>query len=213
MIDHRHRYCFIHIPKSGGTSIKRGLVGYDLDKRWQPDPGDIQHLYSHLTARQVQARLEAQAGVDPAAYFRFTFVRNPWDRLVSVFHYLEAGGGGQVRELPRVAALKPYRGDFRRFVVEGLVRLQEDVPHLRPQYLWSHEGLDGPLDFIGRFERLEADYREIAGRLGLDAVTPLPHLRRSAHRPYTEYYDAESIAIAGQVYARDVALFGYCFER
>ena len=212
MIDHRHRYVFVHIPKTAGTSLKRRLAGYDLDKRWQPDPAQIQHLYSHLTGAQLQAELEAVAGVDAAAYFRFTFVRNPWDRVLSAFLYLSAGGGNQVRELPRVAAVKPFKGDFRRFVGEGLAPLQAEVPHLLPQHLWSHDGLSRPLDFIGRFERLEADYAEIARRLGLDPTAPLPHLRASRRRPYPEYYDADSRAVVAQVYARDIALYGYRFE-
>jgi hypothetical protein len=211
MIHHPLRCLFVHVPKTAGTSLKDRLAGYS-PRSPRSDPAGVEALYTHLTAAELRQRLTA-AGADPVAYFQFSFVRNPWDRLISAYRYLEAGGSGSVRELPRVAAVKRYRGDFCRFVLEGLEALTAHHPYFQPQHRWTHDGLDPdrPLDFIGRYERLEADFAKVATHLGLPESGPLPRLRHGGHGPYVEAYDDDSRTRVEQVYARDIALFGYSF--
>lgn len=211
MISHPLRCLYVHVPKTAGTSLKRLLADYDLAGR--REPAGVRRLYSHASAARLRAELAAEMGAaEAASYFQYSFVRNPWDRLVSCFFYLDAGGSGRVQELPRVAAIRRYRGDFRRFVLEGLARLKDEVEPLAPQHLWTHQGLDpaAPLDFIGRYENLAADYAQVARRLGL-TPSPLPHLRAAPRRPYPEYYDDQTRALTAEIYARDIELFDYRF--
>ena len=76
----------------------------------------------------------------------------------------------------------------------------------------SFLGVNGKveLDFIGRFENLENDYKYICQKIGL--TTKLPHVRASKHKHYTEYYDDETREIIADRYAKDIEYFGYKFE-
>jgi len=65
------------------------------------------------------------------------------------------------------------------------------------------------VDFVGRYERLQADLDEVGGRLGIPAA--LPHLNRSSHRDYREYYTDETRDIVAARFARDLAQFDYRF--
>ena len=67
------------------------------------------------------------------------------------------------------------------------------------------------VDYIGRFERLQADFAAAAARLGLQGVA-IPHINRSIHPSYTQYYSGELRDFVGEMYARDIAAFGYRFE-
>ena len=64
-------------------------------------------------------------------------------------------------------------------------------------------------DFVGRFERLESDFRRICETLGIDAT--LPSLNVSQRRPYREYFDDESRRIVATRYRDDIETFGYEF--
>ena len=211
MISIKYRCLFVHVPKTGGTSLKRYLVGYDLTKCWQPSFFEAHLLYTHRSVAQLRRELN-KLQIESANFFQFAFVRNPWDRLLSAFFYLSADGGGGVEALPFVAAIKYFRGDFQRFVCEGLFELTPKIPVLFPQHVWTHDDIDGqPLDFIGRFEKLAEDVAIVAQRLGLETSEPLPHLRACPHAHYTEYYNDETCKRVAEIYAQDIKLFDYRF--
>ena len=161
-------FVFIHIPKTGGGSISRAL--------------GIWSLSSHLTARDMR-----QIDPDWCGKFSFTFVRNPWDRIVSYAHSLRGRRKKNVWDQPGPLALRP-----------------------QVDYIMDDAGQ--PLvDFVGRFETLAEDFATICGRIGIP--TPrLPHLNRAAQRgPYREYLDARARDFIAESYAEDIARFGYSF--
>lgn len=205
MISLAGRYMFVHIPKTGGTSLKHALAGYDIRDRTTADAAQAVCVQGHRTLAELDRHAEA-IGVEPL--FRFTVVRNPWDRLLSLFSYLTSGGSGSFIDLRRAAEIWPYRGDFRRFVLEGLPRMPLRW-HFRPQTYWIGDRAEdiARLDFIARYERLGADYEIIRERVG--AAAPLPRLRPSTHPPFADCYDAEMVRIVGAVYARDIELLHY----
>ena len=89
MIDHKNRFIFIHIPRTGGSSIERALGHRDW---WSIHPPS-KHLTTHI-AKKIYAKYWKD-------YFKFTFVRNPWDRMVSLLKYgkfygVELGESGQL---------------------------------------------------------------------------------------------------------------------
>jgi len=135
--------------------------------------------------------------------FKFCFVRNPWDRLVSLFFYRSLN--------------KQYK-DFREFCLD--FKDQEIEPiglynarlnsQFNEQVSWITDEKGRLLvDFIGRFERLEEDFSRISRVLGVKAR--LPHRNRSDHSNYRKYYDEETIGIVRQRYKRDIEFFGYDF--
>lgn len=188
-----HRCIFVHIPKTGGVSIAAALFGRGGN--------------THAPLSTVE---EGLAPGEFRSYFKFCFVRNPWDRLVSAYEFLRVGVADDEYDKAmsdKIAAM----GDFETFV--EWLRDTEAREHLLflPQhhYVCSKEKEMG-MDFVGRFENLESDVAEVAARLGIEAT--LPHLNAApARRPYREYYTPETAEIVGAVYARDVQLFGYRF--
>lgn len=187
----RERCIFIHIPKTAGTSVAQTLFG---------------EASRHVPYIEYQK-------ANPAKYrrfWKFTFVRNPWDRLVSTFFFLKGGG---LNEMDRAWSEQTLAGftEFEDFVRSWLNPITASSwVHFRPQAEFILDRQDNVMvDFVGRFERLSEDYSVIAGRLGKN--TSLPVVNSSAHDHYSSYYTPETREIVGQVYARDVAAFGYGF--
>lgn len=200
MISHQHRFIFIHIPKTAGTSIETALRDGScrlLPGEW--DHGRVPHTpLNHLTLQEL-VDYDLLTPAQLKSYFKFCFVRNPWDRLVSEIF------------CPWMA---PW---FKDMTVEQRLRRACDLAatsqgignHLRLQHdFLSADGLQ--MDFIGQFEHLEADFNRICRLLGLEVN--LPHLNRSAHRSYQAYYDAETQALAAAAYRPDIEAFQYKFE-
>jgi hypothetical protein len=225
VISHRYRCIFVHVPKAAGQSIERFFLGLHglswknrapLLLRWNDEPAlGPQHL-AHLFADEY-VRCGHIGETEFGQYFKFAFVRNPWDRLVSEYHYRGGRrlGGFQtfVREGARAA--EPYSDIFR---------------HLAPQVRYLRdEGGRLRVDFVGRFENLQGDFARVCGRLGIpDPALPQTNasardkaprssmqrlLARCVRRrgAYTDYYDARLRDLVAERYAEDIEAFGYAF--
>lgn len=203
MVSHDRKCIFIHIPRTGGSSIEdviwpgerteadlwMGFVGPYHNKH---QTGGLQHLL----ATQVRDELGEQCF---DAYFKFSFVRNPWDRAVS-----------QYMLTCRRPDLRQYIGmhdndSFKRYL--ELIARREHV-QWAPQHRFLHDaGGNLLVDYVGRFERLERDAALVFLRLGLDAK--LPHSHATERLPIDEYYDDEAVATVAAMYERDIELLGY----
>jgi hypothetical protein len=213
-IDRARGVLFVHVPKTGGTAIETAL-GLRGDWRAEdratlfgmvvsPDLlglGLVSAFLQHLTLAETRA---LPGGVD--GLFSFAVVRNPWDRLVSLYH----------RPDPHLVATARAEGialdglDFATFAERCLaIRHAHTVPQARYVTIDGRVGIDA----LCRYETLAADFAGIASRLGIDATLPSAHLgvaRR--HADYRDYYDAPLRDLVGRVYAEDCALFGYAFD-
>ena len=179
-------YVFIHINKTGGSSIEKAL-GIGLD---------------HSTALEKYHQLGAAAW---SRKFTFTMVRNPWDKVVSHYHY-------------RVRTNQTGLGDKPISFAEWLQRVYIDrdpfyfdQPRMfMPQKQWLvNESGEMLVEFIGRFENLQQDFDTICRRLEVEAS--LGHAKPSSRGSYREYYDAGSEALVREHFAEDIELFGYSF--
>ncbi len=212
-ISHSRRGLFVHVPKTGGTSVE---VALGMHGPWQDENRDILYglvrsedllerrfgsaFLQHLTIHELREVVTADAA-NP--YFSFSFVRNPWDRMVSVYHrtdpHLRAHARGLGVELAGLS--------FPEFLArtEGLRHA-----HLRDQadYICDDSGRT-VVDFVGRFETLAADFKTVCNRLQTEAA--LPHVNVSTHEGYRSYYDEASRALVERRFLRDVDLFGYRF--
>lgn len=187
----RHRCIFFHVPKTAGVSISRALFG-------SLAAGHI----DIATAKLVFGTYRFDR------YFKFCFVRNPWDRLVSAFVYLR--GGGMEANITPWAELHIASHTFESFVREELNQAQVlEERHLRPQHSYVCERGDVAVDFVGRFENLESDYRQVAEHLDIEAE--LPKLNMTQRDDYRVYYNLETRSIVEDVYSRDIEIFGYEF--
>jgi len=187
-----YRAIFIHVPKAAGTSVTQALFNRPARHvPWQD--------YFEANPRKFNR------------YFKFAFVRNPWDRLVSTYFFLKAGGLNAMDRDWAAANLGPYP-DFDAFVRGWLTRENAATwVHFKPQRSWicDDEGVCR-MDFVGRFETLDRDFQVVARRLG--CARPLEKGNRSEHRPYHDYYTPETRDRVADVYAADIDLFGYRFD-
>lgn len=206
MISHEHRCIFIHIPKTGGMSIE--------DVIW-PGERTEQHLWAglitryrnkyqtgglqHLLARQI--RQEVGSAVFDS-YFKFTFVRNPWDKAVSQFAYMAQRP--DLREMIGIQDDTPFSEYLELTGLHTHIQWQRQLEFLRDE--------DGAnlVDFVGRFENLRQDAQFVFERIGLNRKE-LPHINATSHRPYREYYDLQTRERLRQRYEEDIEAFGYQF--
>lgn len=203
MISHERRCIFVHVPKTAGKSLL-GLFGLpEFGRDFAGDPR-IEDPYDHVPVSRYVSRPYFEE------YFKFAVVRNPWDRLVSAFNYLDRGGSNLLDKRFREQYLASYAGDFRAFV-QDLPRFLK-TKHFAPQSFYICDGGSGILvDHVGRFEDLSATVALLAARCGIDA-SALTHRNASPHQQYTDYYDDATRDLVANVYARDIRLFGYQFE-
>ena len=155
-----------------------------------------QHLPASML-RQLLPRAEWDA------YFKFAFVRNPWDMLVSGYQYQTTVLTPEQRALnPDVAELLARARDF-----SDVVRYYPMIRSDMSSFITDEDG-EVIVDFVGRFERLEEDFTAICSRIGIDA--PLSHENRSERAAsYREYYTPETRDIVARHFARDIERFGY----
>ncbi len=179
-------YVFIHINKTGGSSIEKAL-GISLD---------------HSTALEKYRQLGQSAW---QRKFVFTVVRNPWDKVVSHYHYRvktnQTGLGSQPIPFPEW---------LQACYVERNPAYYDEPRMFMPQKQWLVDEQGNMLvEFIGRFEQLGDDFARVCTRLNLDAQ--LGHAKPSSRGSYRQYYDAESEALVRDCFAEDLEAFGYEF--
>ena len=175
--NNRYNVLFIHVPKTAGTSMEReAFLGGG----------------GHKTIRDFSNV--------PDNTFKFSFVRNPWDRFVSAFYCQNKYLGAAKKVFTAFVMNEPARGIFP---VDGVAPV-----HFLPQYhfLLDTHGKIG-VDYIGRFEILKIDWAHICAIL--DVFDELPHIRKGNHQYYKNYYTPETWDIVGELYKRDVDLFDY----
>jgi hypothetical protein len=212
MISHRYKCIFVEVPKTGSTSVRRILgaaikphlslseIKRMMESYWVIRGGRkdriMEWLYPMLPAEQRKERGRGQF----ESYFKFGFVRNPWDRVVSLYERNEA-----VQMQPQLSF-----EEFVRWIQYSSSTCVHSSPH-RYQLDWFVDA-DGRMlaDFIGRFERLQEDWAVIAKKLGVSEA--LPHTRANPRsRHYTEYYTTETKGIIEEKFKVDVETFNYRF--
>ncbi len=129
------------------------------------------------------------------SYFKFTVVRNPFDRIVSEYFYSRRRGLTQSR-------------DFKTFVVNGEIDTHSYPNHNIPQINFFVD--KKRIDYIAKFKNLQEDFKTICDKIGIPHQE-LPHKNKTKHKHYTEYYDDETKSIVEKKYAKDIEYFGYKF--
>lgn len=178
---------FVHINKTGGTSIEKAL-GLP---------------FQHRTAVEIRKSIGERRW---RSRFSFAFVRNPWDKVASHYHYRVKTNQTGLRERP-VAF-----GEWVRLAYEEHALPYHDQPRMfMPQMDWITDGEGHVLvEFVGRFENLHDDFGAVCRRLQSSAS--LPHLKSSQQGDYRRHYDAATAEIVARCFAKDLAAFGYTFD-
>ena len=206
IISHRHKFIFFAVPKTATHTIREALRQHTDDGDWEqqvlygkqffpmPEIARLQH--GHISAEQIRPHLDADMW---DGYFKFGFVRNPFDRFVSTCFFLN-------REDPTFAnnavSFMKERIGRERFQKRVLVRPQHQ------QLCWSNG--DIALDYVGRYDSLQQSYDEICERIGFPG-TKLGVKNSSKHSTFDTYYDADLRQRVASFYAEDLRIFDYDF--
>jgi len=225
MICREYSCLFVHVPKTAGQSVEQFFadkLGLDKKSRRQklllgknPDLGKGTEKLAHLSAAEYVdcGYLDAD---EFKRFFKFSFVRNPWKRIVSEYLYRNYF----------------HHRSFRDFLLNRLPAPGWDdrYRHILPQYDLLYDKNGKPLvDFVGRFENLQSDFDKVCDQLGIED-SQLPHnnpsdkkgrnLKRrvrnwlylngeNTKESYLDFYDAETIEIVGKLYRKDIDTFAY----
>jgi len=177
IVNKKYGHVFVHVPKTGGTSMERTwfVGGNDHEK--------IERMDS------------------PSDCFRWGFVRNPFDRLVSVH--------SAIWQHPNKLLRKFVPKDFDEFV-QALPDLREFV-HITPQVKFLCIKGKIAVDFVGRYEDLYRDWAFVCWNIGRYAT--IPHINKTEHKPWGEYYTSpQTVDAAIEYYKDDFKVFGYRSE-
>lgn len=193
-INRNKKALFIHIPKTAGTSIEKFFNMQNKNCFFQRKHihkiNGIRFCSQHLRYVDMKERLD---NIDD--YFSFSFVRNPYDRMVSEFFYR---GGNKKHK------------NINKWVKKFINRNDED--HCLAQYEFICDENDNILvDFLGSFENLNEDFSKLADKLNLKKKK-LPHERKTnvrKNKNYDEYLNEESKELIYERYKKDFELFGY----
>ncbi|MWD29435.1 Type II secretory pathway, pullulanase PulA [Aquicoccus sp. SCR17] len=207
------RYIFVHIPKTGGTAMAQALEARAMKddilvgdtpkalrrKRRLQGGETAGRLWKHSTLAEAEglyARHELEG------YFIFTLVRNPWDRMVSYYHWL------RVQAFAHPAVGLAQRLGFAEFVAHPETQAAiRATPASR--YMRDGAGEERASCYL-RLEHLAADMAPLEAHLGFR-----PEMGRAnaslREADYRVYYDAGTAELVGELCAEDVARFGYSF--
>lgn len=217
LLNHRYKFLYIHIAKTGGTSVRSVLNKL----RWHDPMYYLMfpcHKLSNFSGHTTATKFPRHSGVIaakemlPDSFFnqlyKFGFVRNPWDLQVSSYHHIQREKPHQLKGIKNFSGFIKYKFDPSRpyiFHFDIATKLQSD-------HLVDLEG-NIIVDFIGRYETLKDDFNTIGKHLGLKNNC-LPHKRKATDRKkdYRSYYDDESIEAVAKHYKKDIELLNYQFE-
>lgn len=235
VISHKNKCIYVHIPKAAGTSIIEILQDPDdgidedfgetvpfaaADFKFDPPPNHLRAVdylkYRYLSKEQYQS------------YFKFSFVRNPWARIVSEYKYRNYA----------------WKYSFKEFIFNYFPQpsWSDRYCHVIPQYdfLYDEKG-NKQVDFIGRFENIQNDFNEVCSHLNIPErklvhsnqsqgffhmrydAGPCEILKRirgklsirqrqNTFDHYTKYYDQETKDYVGKLYQKDIETFAYSFD-
>jgi hypothetical protein len=195
------------VSKCAGTSIERALklLGTNPQStRWNKTLSklylkkNIHTMYfsQHMTALQAKRALPAEVF---ANCFKFAFVRNPWDWIVSLYIYIQRQPVHRHHELVKQMSFEDYVNFEIKRNKRNLI-----------SFLVDQKG-ELLVDYVGRFEQLSEDFSNICQRIGIEHDT-LPRRNISQRLDYRKYYTPELIDKVGQHWAEDIARFNYSFE-
>ena len=197
-LENDKKIIFIHIPKAAGNALIKTLFDQSA------------------TGHDPILRYKENNSVKYNDFYKFTVVRNPWDRIVSAFHYLKQGGIGFFDKDFSNEYLDDVP-DFSTFVK----RLESDNVFRNNILTWIHfvpqidflsdEYGDVALNKIIKLENINDEIPSLCKDLGISNRDMISD-NSCKRKPYQYYYDDELAAIVGTIYKQDIERLGYAFE-
>ena len=198
IVSHKYKFIFFHNPKTGGSSISYGLKDYIDNKNIKKLKNIDQNKRGWQGYLHTDMMHKKMSDFDYSKYdhyFKFAFVRNPYDRLVSFFAKRNSG--------PLHFKFK----SFNLFLLNEFIYLYKKKD---PNVICQSELLNKKLDFIGRFENLNSDIKKINKHLGIN-IKLKKILVNPNRKKYITYYNPLSKFIIQKIYSNDLSKFKYKF--
>ncbi len=217
IVNDKFEFIFVHVPKTAGKSIVEALKPLKGNNKWLIDRKTKHETLYEFSASYANKRgfkfrnwrriFNAPTDEIIKMYFCFGFVRNPWDRMLSLYNYLQ-----KMRPRDEISEIK----SFEHFVLESCneaswintlhsMRLQAD--YFKP----NNDCID--MDYIGHYESLHEDLKIIGLRLGIDIEIPHVNKSRDSEIDYRKFYEASMVDIVIERFSEDIKTFDYCFEK
>ncbi len=191
---------FIHIPKTAGMSLSHTELVRSSSAKIHPLKGPITEKIEELGAEE---------------FFKFAFVRNPWDRFFSLYNYFHNMDESHQfykynhHFLPEVKKFKTFDEFCLAFPT---LRLRNNFHFYRQtEYVLDAAGRR-VTDFLGRYENLQKDAQRLCRQLELGPPEAIPHKNRSNTLDYREHYTPSGVEVIGKYYESDIQQFGYAFS-
>ena len=212
IISRGRNYIFVHIPKTGGTSMAQALESRAMaDDILIGDTPKAHRRRGRLKGLEARGRLWKHATLSDidglltpaeiADAFTFTLVRNPWDRMVSYYHWLRE----QSFDHPAVRLAASH--DFGAFLEAPETQIAWAAQPAR-HYMTTVDGVERCSLYI-RLEHLAEDAAPLWSHLGFQL--DVPRVNMSARGAYRRYYSDDQAAIVARIAAEDIARFSYRF--
>jgi len=229
IISHKHRFIFLKNVKTASTSIEISLSRYcgkndvitpistedekereklnvfprnymkssqDLpDENPDPGPDDKKKYWNHVPAIYVKEQLGENIW---NSYFKFCFERNPWDKVVSLY-FFETNRKNKKNISFNEYLMSPQSKKF--------------VCYNFPRYTKNNLIL---VDFIGQYESLQNDLKNVCKKIGIDFDGWLPHSKgdyRTEKNHYSEYYNERTMQLIADYFKKEIEFFRYKFEK
>jgi len=201
---------FIHIPKNAGNSLEKWAIDNNIK---------FEDKFNHCTASQAKTLWNDLGYV-------FSFVRNPFSRTVSIFHYLGQHAERKILDkrsvdiIDDIKTVKLYKKGFdywlncmyenKDFNEKPIISLENGIsswPRRAPQSIW----LDDKIDLIIKVENFNKEFHKIKDLLNASSTIPLEHVNTSNHNHYKEYYNNQNKRIIEDMFKEDLDQFNYDF--
>jgi len=212
MLSIKYNFLFIHVPKTAGNSIQEVLRNYSENKvvclspwhdgieKYEVRDETFKDISKHSTITLYKKLLPADIF---SKLFKFATVRNPWERLVSMYFWRNSGRnewnrGGFIKLLNDTPPLRQYITLPRHFLLRKIMR--------------GGQCLTRDLDYLMKFEDLDNDFKNVCAKIGIPFAA-LPRRNVAQHEHYSRYYDKELIAMVRKKFAEEIQWGEYEFNK
>lgn len=207
----KNGFWFVDVPRTSSTSIKMELadmygVAYGKRNVLEPGYGTKSYFRGHLTAQEAKALLTEDLWSE---LFKFTMVRNPWDRMVSLYCFRL-----KREHFSPTLTFKDYILQLKspRYRAAGAMHSGPAFYYGAAEYVLDKQD-NLMVDYIGKYETRETSIRAISQRINYPQLGELCLQKaKPSERHYSSYYDSETRKLIADVYAKDIELFDYEFE-
>ncbi len=210
IVSDRKKFIFIHIPRTAGRSVSEALrmhgnFFYKREKRYRlmskyiHERPRLKFFQDHTKALNIKKKLSTYDH-----YFSFTFVRNPYSWLVSVYHFTEKMYKQKDIRFSDMFPVYEQSKNFYEFA--KIVCAEKKQPFFQKNFVVDENG-KLIVDYIGNFENIKNDFNAITDKIGVRST--LKHTNKSSHNNYKEYYNEDLRNTVFEAFKDDFDFFGY----